>query len=370
MQGDEVNSHSHMPDGSGPRKAARAGVQRSVRAIRVSLNLVLLGVLFAGCGVKPPEDTTPKAIVCSGTPETCLRILSGWTMEGRRMDLNIVEFSCVRLDDGRYRLYGDRVPATTVPPINQLISFISNDGLVFGEEPGVRLETKMGITHVIRTQEGLYRAYFTDFTVDLGPDMGASAVSSAISTDGGLTFSIEPGERLTYSGSGYEAKGFGQARVLLLADRTYRMYYQAIGTDYSRILSAVSTDGLSWSREDGIRVDIKALCPATDWGGALMPFIDPSGVCHLFARTWRCTGNFVNTKAGIFDSTSSDGLTFTFGATPVIEGYTKPDNTGVDAEDFCLIQTPDGLRVYFALFNAGATIPETAIYSIINSSIK
>ncbi len=39
-------------------------------------------------------------------------------------------------------------------------------------------------------------------------------------------------------------------------------------------------------------------------------------------------------------------------------------------EDFTVVQTPQGLRVYFILYNAGEAIPETALYSVINTSIK
>jgi len=34
------------------------------------------------------------------------------------------------------------------------------------------------------------------------------------------------------------------------------------------------------------------------------------------------------------------------------------------------VQTPQGLRVYFILYNGGKVIPETALYSVISTSIK
>jgi hypothetical protein len=80
----------------------------------------------------------------------------------------------------------------------------------------------------------------------------------------------------------------------------------------------------------------------------------------------------VNSKAGLFDGASSDGLTINIDAAPFVQGYSK-DGTlqnSVGPEDFAVVQTPDGLRVYFILYNAGKVIPETALYSVINKSIK
>jgi hypothetical protein len=89
----------------------------------------------------------------------------------------------------------------------------------------------------------------------------------------------------------------------------------------------------------------------------------------------RCTGDYVNAKSGLFDGTATDGLTLTMAASPYLQGYSKDGtNTNVvDPQDFCPVQTPQGLRVYFILYNSGGssqTIPETALYSVINTSIK
>jgi hypothetical protein len=63
-------------------------------------------------------------------------------------------------------------------------------------------------------------------------------------------------------------------------------------------------------------------------------------------------------------------------ATPFLQGYSKDGTNSnvVDPQDFCPVQTPQGLRVYFILYNSGSAtnqiIPETAVYSCINPSIK
>jgi hypothetical protein len=64
-------------------------------------------------------------------------------------------------------------------------------------------------------------------------------------------------------------------------------------------------------------------------------------------------------------------------ATPIVEGYLMADtyhgnvsDPGVDPEDFSPLQTPNGIRIYFALYDKGKVIPESGIYSVINTSIR
>jgi hypothetical protein len=59
-------------------------------------------------------------------------------------------------------------------------------------------------------------------------------------------------------------------------------------------------------------------------------------------------------------------------APPFVQGYSKHGTltNQVELEDFTVVQTPEGLRVYFILYNAGQVIPEAALYSVINTSIK
>jgi hypothetical protein len=75
----------------------------------------------------------------------------------------------------------------------------------------------------------------------------------------------------------------------------------------------------------------------------------------------------------MFDGTTPDGLTITIAASPFIQGYSKDGTmaTWVHPEDFTVVQTSQGLRVYFILYGgSSAIISETALYSVINTSIK
>jgi hypothetical protein len=338
--------------------------------------LVTLMSCGGGGGDKPPDDTTPKPYTCSGTPATCLRIGSDWTFEGVILSQGQTgnggpDPFVLRLDDGRYRIYYAVAETPADPDWWGMVSWISSDGLTFTKESGYRFEGYTLFGHwIVRNPDGSYRMYWLDQKQGSVNSLGYKAIKSASSTDGGWTFVADPGERLTYSGTGYETNGIGLGRVILLGNGTYRMYYAGV-SDYGRTLSAVSSDGLNFTREAGVRLD--KLCPAEGGAPMVTPILDALGTIHTFLWGTRCTGNYVNSKAGLFDGTTTDGLTITVASSPYVQGYSKDGtmNTWVHPEDFTVVQTPEGLRVYFILYGGGsAIIPETALYSVINKSIK
>jgi predicted GH43/DUF377 family glycosyl hydrolase len=153
----------------------------------------------------------------------------------------------------------------------------------------------------VRVSTGKIRAYYVDQSDTYGPQ----PIRSAISTDDGLSFSLEAGERLSSTGTGYEAKGIGAPRVLKTKEGMYRMYYSG-GSDHERILSAISTNGLDFVREDGVRLDARGYCPQVS-GMGVAPVLDANGTYHVFSKATRCTGDWVNALTGIYDLTSSDG---------------------------------------------------------------
>ena len=340
--------------------------------------LMTAGIIaLTGCssGPEPPDDTTPKPYTCAGSPATCLRLGSGWTFEGTILTQAQTGAGgpdpwVVRLDDGRYRIYY-AVAIDVGGNWNGMVSWISDDGLTFTQEAGYRFEGYSLFQHcVVRNPDGSWRMYWLDQKQGFVNDRGNKAIKSALSTDGGWTFTEEPGERLTYTGLGNEVNGIWSAKVVPLPGGSFRMYYTGFGADHGRALSALSANGLDFTRESGVRLDV--LCPPETSPGNVTPIIDALGAYHTFTRTSRCTGNYENVKAGLFDGSTSDGLTLTIASSPFVQGYSKDGTLAnqVEPEDFCPVQTPQGLRVYFILYNAGAVIPETALYSCINPSIK
>jgi len=353
-------------------------MSRKTNAFLVASIASAIGFLsLSSCGAKATDndDTTPKPYTCNGTPATCLRLGSGWTYEGVILNMSQAgnggpDPVVIRLDDGRYRLYYAVGDTPDDPDWWGMVSWISDDGLNFTKEAGYRFEGYTLFSHwIVRNPDGSFRMYWLDQKQGQVNAMGYAAVKSALSTDGGWTFIGEPGERLTFSGTGYETNGIGGGRVLLLADGRFRMYYGGT-SDYSRVLSAISTDGLSFTREAGVRLD--KLCPPEGGAPGVTPFTDAQGATHTFLWGTRCSGNYENSKAGLFDGMTADGLTLAIAGSPFVEGYSKDGtmSTVVGPQDHTVVQTPQGLRVYFILYGPGGMVSETALYSVINTSIK
>jgi len=141
------------------------------------------------------------------------------------------------------------------------VHYIAQDpGLRWVKDPGVSIGPDTSLDsmsiltpNVVRLPTGWYRMYYTG----LGPGRPFEAsqgyILSALSTDG-LTWHKEPGIRLDVH------EPFASSRVLCpdvipLPDGRWRMYFQAASSDGpSVVLSAVSADGLEWRPEPGARV--------------------------------------------------------------------------------------------------------------------
>ena len=335
------------------------------------LGLVLFGWNCGGVGDNGDSQTS-GANVCSGEPSECFNLLDGWSWEGKVVDEPyLFDVTIVRLDDGRYRLYGG-----SPDDPHAVDSYISNDGLNFQKEDGHRL-TKAFLPFVLKLSDGRFRLYYTDQETPIG-EYGGRAIKSAISEDG-LNFTVEEGDRLTYTGDGYESLGIRGAKILQLKDGSFRMYYDGIDeNNHWRVLSAISNDGLNWTREEGVRLDPSDLCPPETGIGNIAPLITSDGIYHLYVTTMKCDDEvYSNSKGGIFDATSLDGLTFTIGNTPIIETYYladrytgNPGDPKAVPQDPAVIMTDSGVRMYFGVYSGPTVIDESAIYSIINHSIE
>ncbi len=87
---------------------------------------------------------------------------------------------------------------------------------------------------------------------------GSTAVYSALTADGGMSFTEDAGVRLsTYTTPRLDVSSITAVSVMQLTNNTYRMLYSAVGSTGTvfRIYSASSTDGLTWYNDTGTRVD-------------------------------------------------------------------------------------------------------------------
>ncbi len=163
----------------------------------------------------------------------------------------------VALSDGRFRTY--------IKSANEggVVSFISDDGLTWKKESGIRLKTDSSSEweqgpgalvdwSALYLPDGKIRAYYQGQKKPKpGEDCGSCyVVLSAISNDDGLTFAREPGLRLDPREAGqvfssYGGYGFSDAQVVAV-DGGYRAFFG----DYSGpIATAFSEDGLAFTFE-------------------------------------------------------------------------------------------------------------------------
>ncbi len=170
----------------------------------------------------------------------------------------------IPLADGSYRMYFEgRIQGSDGPVKSVIGSARSPDGIDWRQEPGIRLEaddTSYGAPRCLYIApdsgagDGRYRLYASDFT--------DHCIVSAVSDDG-LLFELEPGVRVAREKvlEGYEVYA---PEVLRLGDGSYRMYYAGwvaapevpAGSQYhGRVFSAVSADGLQWLKDPDICID-------------------------------------------------------------------------------------------------------------------
>ncbi|MFA5139575.1 MAG: hypothetical protein WC728_10120 [Elusimicrobiota bacterium] len=132
-----------------------------------------------------------------------------------------------------------------------VLSATSADGLTWSKESGVRLQVSTGSGFVgspkpFQTDSSTVRLFY------VADNAGANSpenfrIYTASSTDGGVTLSTEG---LTLSDKAYGVW------VTTLTDARTRLYYSAPltgGTTGSQVLSAISTDGKTFTAESGVR---------------------------------------------------------------------------------------------------------------------
>ncbi len=299
----------------------------------------------------------------------------------------------VRLPGGGYRMFYTAVGTARPFPECQgyILSAVSDDGLTFRTETGIRVRPQPEISYmsrrvlcsiVVPAAAGRWRMYYEARGLAEEPTVIGSAIS-----DDMLNWSIEPGIRIASPG------GVGGPRYLALGDGRARMYY--IESVYAppgkkggvrltqSVASAITTDGIHFTREPGYRmrdrqgvyddVGITAgevlapVRPGDDWTmifsawqdvpkGKAAP-VHPShdvageakGVISDFA-TASIAADLAGYRSRIYAAASPDGLNW--GKSHLIlegGGYDSDGIDAVHAEDMSLTKTADGrYRMYYA----------------------
>ncbi|MFC1921378.1 hypothetical protein ACFLYQ_06625, partial [Chloroflexota bacterium] len=248
-----------------------------------------------------PVKEYPAVFISEPQPEKVKVALFEWTPEqGIRYENASVPF-IYRLADGTLRMYHGGQGG--------ICSAVSEDGLVFNAETGVRVSSGLPdgldmITSdptVVKLQDGRFRMYYKGADGSGGPGQAIHTVHSAISEDG-LNFEYEGlriDSRLTSD------RGWASVPdAIILPGGRVRMYYVSDGLDVGHgVVSAISSDGLNFTRE----------------GPVLTGYVDPSVIILPEGRYMMLAVSFpsglkdnpANKPPGIYCLISEDGINFT-----------------------------------------------------------
>ena len=312
----------------------------------------------------------------------------------RALDSSKLQAPCiVRIPNGGYRLFYTAVgPAKPFPACQgYILSAISEDGLVFRTEPGIRIAPQPALPYmslrliaptITSCAAGLWRMYFES----RGPANQPTVICSAVSSDM-LHWELEEGIRLQ------NRSGIRSPRYLQLPDGRGRLY--CISSDYgpggiasgqrisANVISAITSDGLHFAFEPGSRLRDKhsdydsagisaaeVLPPAAEGDNWTMFFsawqdvpaetvvpLHPSddadavasGRSDDFAAASIAT-DMAGYRSRIFVAYSTDGMAWERAACAIEGlGYGGAGLDALHAEDMSLVQIGNGkYRMYYA----------------------
>lgn len=169
----------------------------------------------------------------------------------------------IPLPNNRWRMYYE---ARTPDRPTVILSAVSEDGLNWQNEPGFRMSNpkwSYGTPRCLYLESAAnepklkYRLYFHHYSYPFQAGLKAqNHIISAISSDG-INFDIEPGVRIAQEDAERDSHSVYAPEVIRLANGTYRMYYSGWGTEISGgIFSATSPDGLVWKKDPGPILDL------------------------------------------------------------------------------------------------------------------
>lgn len=290
--------------------------------VSARVTLALLPVLVVACTASPvaaPATIAPTAAPSAVPPPTKSAVAttgsvgpSPFTVTdiGQRLDGDAADPTAVVLPDGRVRVY-----VAGPPPA----SYISTDGVRFTPEPGERVDRRIAGPHkrIFRLPDGRWRMFFNTL-----PQAATKGLGSAISSDG-LTFTVEPGLRITLADAGVSPHpDLSVGDVVPIPDGKYRMYFSSFtlgdrrpnttGDPNEFVKSAVSSDLFTWAVEPGVRVGpgSQRLTGSAEHPAALL---NSDGSVSLFYGRLKYANPprpGLHPDSGLYVATSKDGLTF------------------------------------------------------------
>jgi hypothetical protein len=197
--------------------------------------------------------------------------------------------SVIQISDKQWRLY-----YATQPEVKnnhfEVYSATSTDGKTWTQESGIR-KTMATFPEVVKSADGKYRMYFQQ----------GSVIKSAISNDG-LIFTDEPGTRIDKTNDqGFTFDNVAAPAVFKQDDGSYLLVYRGtINTRYATdtpnpttqvLLMATSSDGITFTKK-GLAVDSRNETLRGQLDGPSLVKWDDSKI-HLFSTTYAGVYEFV-----------------------------------------------------------------------------
>ena len=318
----------------------------------------------------------------------------GVRVEGTRaLDRSKVQAPGIARDEsGRFRLFYTAVgPGRPYPECQgYILSAVSDDGIEFNVEPGIRVAPNPDVPHmslrvlgpsITQCEDGRWRMYFEARGSADRPTVICSAVS-----DDMLDWTVEDGIRLESPGNlrapRYVPLGDGRGRLYCCRDEPVPAAGEG-AADPGGVASAVSADGVHFEFEPGYRlrqrnVDWEAagltagdvIAPAAageSWvmlysawqdvpPGTVVPphpsdalDVGDAGLSVDFAKA-SIAVDMAGFRSRIFTAYSEDGLVWERGECVIDGGGHGAERLdSVHAEDMCVIRLGEGdYRMYYA----------------------
>lgn len=181
-------------------------------------------------------------------------------------------------------------------PYKDKVSFATSGNLLNWTDSGQVLAEHASVPDVVY-KDGVLYAYFVDVSTNGYPEK----IGMVKSTDSGKTWTSR--EFVTIQGIGQKAPA--DPSPILLSDGRIRLFYFDIlegrnakgRKTTNKIYSAISTDGVNFTEEDGVRFEYDGI-------------FDPD-IIKVSDNLWRMyVGNMDGSK--VYSATSTDGMTFTY----------------------------------------------------------
>ncbi|QQG46552.1 MAG: peptidoglycan-binding protein [Candidatus Niyogibacteria bacterium] len=276
----------------------------------------------------PPQITQPLPPPVSTTTPPFK-----WTKDsGIRISGGQVPY-VYKLKDGRYRMYYCGTNGS-------IMSAISSDGLNFQTESGARLSPIYGDFEavicdptLVELSDGRFRLYYKG--ANTGGVPAIHKVFSAISSDG-LNFEREG---LVIDSEKTDDQSWASVpEAIKLSDGRVRLYYVSRACGRGCIVSAISSDGLNFTKEETKIYD----------------YVDPSVTQLSDGRFFLVTANFTSQGGTeLYSFISSDGIHFD-NANPqsvIVESVADPAIVRVDDKTYRIYywKIPDSSPVIYSI---------------------